>query len=66
MNGALLTPDMIAERGVTAEVAVPEYDWKRQEGWGRNVPVAGKATSNSVQTFNGKDQPTDARSDHND
>lgn len=66
MNNALLTPGMLAEHGVTVEVPVPEYDWKRQQRWDENMPVAGKYTSNSIQTFDHKGKPHDAQNDNND
>jgi hypothetical protein len=66
MKKALLTPSILAELGVKTEVSVPEYDWKGQQRWGESVPIAGKLTSQSIQTFDGKGKPNDSRSDHND
>lgn len=63
---AFLTPGSLAERGSTAEVSVPEYDWQRQQRWNENCPVAGNFTASSVQTFDGQGRPSDSRSDHND
>ena len=66
VTDAFLTPRMLAEHGVTADVPVPDYDWKRQQRWNENMPVAGKYTGNSIQTFDNKGQPNDAKSDNND
>ena len=66
MSSGLLTPGMIAEHGATVEVPVPEYDWKRQERWDENSPVAGNYTAHSVQTFSGDGKPRDATGDNND
>ena len=66
MSTDLLTPRKIAQRGPSVEVPVPGYDWKRQQRWDENSPVAGKHTSSSVQTFDNSGKPKDSASDSND
>lgn len=62
-----LTPTLLSKPVPAAGIpSMPAYDWKRQMRGDAAMQMAGQYTSNSLQTFNGKGQPTDAQSDRND
>jgi hypothetical protein len=61
---ALKSPVELSESASTTEFPLPAYDWNKQTR--HDTIVAGKYTSNSLQTFDSKGQPKDSQSDNND
>lgn len=55
----LETPESLSESPAIQEFHLPAYDWNKQS---RNTPMNG-TTINSVQTYDFKGNPCDARSD---
>lgn len=61
---AMQSPSTLCENPSTTEFQLPAYDWNKQTR--HDTIVAGRATYNSVQTFDSSGKPTDAKSDDND
>ncbi len=61
---ALKSPVELSESPSTTNFPLPAYDWSKQTR--HDTIVAGKYTSNSIQTFDYKGQPQDAQNDNND
>jgi hypothetical protein len=60
---SMITPSQLGKKPVVRQLVVPDYDY---EGQTRTGLFAMSYTTNSIQTFNHKGVPTDARSDNND
>lgn len=60
---ALKSPIKLSESPSTSDFPLPAYDWNKQT---RHDTIVASYTSNSLQTFNSKGQPSDAKSDNND
>ncbi len=57
-------PLTLSDQPSTTEFHFPAYDWNKQTRHG--TIVAGTVTSNTIQTFDNKGQPSDAKNDNND
>lgn len=60
----LQSPVTLSEKPSTTEIPMPDYNWDTQTR--HDTIVAGKHTSNSVQTFDAWGKPKDSQSDDND
>jgi hypothetical protein len=61
---ALKSPIELSESASTTEFPFPAYDWNKQTR--HDTIIAGRYTVNSIQTFDNKGLPKDAKSDNND
>lgn len=61
----MLTPSQLAIEPNVMPLVVPNYDFEKQSRWDGTL-MAGSYTNNSIQTFNSKGQPADAKSDNTD
>jgi hypothetical protein len=60
-----ITANHLGKYPQTMPIAVPEYDFDNDMRWNGTI-LAGAYTSNSIQTFDSKGSPNDARSDNTD
>ncbi|MBA3707226.1 MAG: hypothetical protein H0W83_00225 [Planctomycetes bacterium] len=62
-----LVPSDLGQHAAARRLEIPDYDPARQQRWHESdAPIAGKHTSQSLQTFDSHGKPNDSKSDHND
>lgn len=59
-------PSSFSVKPNTLRVGVPEYDFVAQQRWSSDMQSEMSYTQGSIQTFDSKGKPSDAKSDQND
>jgi hypothetical protein len=60
----LQSPAQLSESPSLTEFELPAYDWNKQTR--HATIIAGRVTTNSVQTFDSSGKPRDSQNDNND